>query len=822
MDQLLKDLKHALRMLLRSPGFTIAAVAALTLGIGATTAIFSVINTVLLKPLAFPYADRIVWFFLNTPDGEDLGGSPTRYNILRAQTQAFQDIAAYEFNVLGLSLTGGPYPEQVHAIHVTADYFHLLGAPVIEGRTFSADEDRPNGGHVAVIAYGLWHRRFAGDHSMIGKNIPLSGVPYTIIGVVGPSFKNELNTDTQPDIFLPFQIDPNSIDHARFFNIIGRLRPGVTLEMANAQLALATKEFHQKFPNMAGPKDHFMVKPLQDEIVVNVRPSLLVLAGAVCLVLLIASANVANLLLVRATGRRREIAIRLGLGAPRGRIVRQLLTESLLLSLTGGALGLALGVAGIRALLAINPGNIPRIGPGGALVTMDWRVLGFTLAVAFATGLLFGLFPALEASRTDLSTSLKESSGRSGTGAHSNKTRSLLVTAEISLALILLIGSALLIRTFVALRAANPGLDPHNVLTLRMSLSGPRFEHSAQVSDLVRDGAQRLEALPGVTRAGATYMLPLEGMFGVPFNIVGRTPVSGRYDGRGWAAASPGYFDVFRIPVLRGRAFNDRDNRASARVAIINETLARQFWPKGEPLGERLILGKGYGPEFEEPAREIVGIVGDVRNMGLSVDPPPTVYVPLAQVTDGITALASRASSLIWIVRTRGAPSQLSSVIQNQLQQASGGLPLASIRTMDEVVSRSSASADFNTLLMSIFGCTAIVLAAIGVYGLMAYSVAQRAQEIGIRLALGAAPERIRNMVIAQGMRLAIVGIAIGIACSFGLTRLLATFLFGVKPLDPLVFTLAPAMLGMIALFAAWLPARRATRIDPVAALRCE
>ena len=807
-------------MLVRTPGFTIAALAAITLGIGATTAIFSVVNAVLLKPLTYPDTDRIVRFYLNTPNGPDYGGSPTRYNLLRAQTQTFQDIAAYEFSGIGVGLTGGPYPEQVHAIHATANYFHLFGTPVIQGRTFTAQEDQPNGPHTAVISYGLWQRRFGGDRSIVGKSIPLSGVPHTIIGIVGPSFNTEL--DTPPDIWLPFQIDPNSVDHGRYFYMAGRLLPGVTIDMANAKLAPATKEFHEKYPNMAGPRDSFLVQPFQDSIVVQVRPSLLIMAGAVCLVLLIASTNVANLLLVRATGRKREIAIRVAIGANRMRIVRQLLTESILLSVIGAALGLLLGMAGIRALLSINPGNIPRIGLHGELITMDWRVLAFTVFVAIATGLLFGLFPALQSSRTDLNTSLKESSGRSGTGAHSNKTRSLLVTAEIALALILLIGSALLIRTFVALRAVKPGLDPHNVITMRMSLSGPNLQHSAQVNNLVRDGVQRLEALPGVTRAGATYMVPLEAMFGVPFNIVGRTPASGRYDGRGWIAASPGYFDVFRIPVLRGRAFNDRDDGAGARVAIINEALARQFWPKGEPLAERLILGKGYGPEFEEPARQIVGVVGDVHSFGLSADPPPVVYVPLAQVTDGLTALASRASSLVWIARTQNNPVQLSSAIQNQLQQASGGLPLASIRTMDEVVSQSTATEDFNALLMSIFGCTALLLAAIGIYGLMAYSVAQRTQEIGIRLALGAEISNVRNMVIVQGMRLAGIGIAIGIASSFGLSRFLATFLFGVKPWDPLAFTLVPAILGTVALIAVWIPARRATHIDPITALRCE
>jgi putative ABC transport system permease protein len=450
----MKDLKYALRMLLRSPGFTIAAVAALMLGIGATTAIFSVINTVLLKPLTYPDTARIVQFHLSTPNGPDYGGSPTRFNVLAAQTETFQDVVAYEDASSSLSLTGGPYPELVHAIHVTASYFHLFGAPVMEGRTFSADEDRPNGGHVAVLSYGLRQRRFAGDRSIIGRSISLSGTPYTVIGIVAPSFNTEL--DVPPDIWIPFQIDPNSVDHARYFSIVGRLRPGVTIDGANAQLALATKQFHEKFPDLAGPRDAFLAQPFQDAMVFDIRPSLVVLAGAVCLVLLIASANVANLLLVRATGRKREMAIRAAIGAGRGRMIRQLLAESLALSLTGGALGLAFGMAGIRAMLAINPGNIPRIGPHGALVKMDWRVLGFTILVTLATGLLFGLFPALQASRTDLNTALKESSARSGSGAHSNRARSLLVTAEVALALILLIGSALLIRTFVALRSIDP------------------------------------------------------------------------------------------------------------------------------------------------------------------------------------------------------------------------------------------------------------------------------------------------------------------------------------------------------------------------------
>jgi putative ABC transport system permease protein len=453
---------------------------------------------------------------------------------------------------------------------------------------------------------------------------------------------------------------------------------------------------------------------------------------------------------------------------------------------------------------------------------MDWRVVGFTIAVALVTGIIFGLFPALEASRADLNTSLKESSGRTGTGAHSNKSRSILVTAEIAIALILLIGSALLIRSFAAMRAIDPGLNPHHVLTMQMSLTGARFEHSIQVGEIVRAGVQRVQALPGVARASASYAVPTEIMFGVPFNIVGRTPRNGLYDGRGWVAASPGYFDALRIPVLRGRAFNERDDFAGTRVAIINAALAGEFWPQGDPLGERLILGKGYGPEFQEPAREIVGIVGNVRNFGLTITPRPAVYIPLAQVTDGITALAERASSLVWIVRTQVVPSQLSAAIQDELQRASGGLPVASVRTMDQVLAQSRASADFNSVVMSIFGVAAVLLAAIGIYGLMAYSVAQRTQEIGIRLALGAEPRGVRNMVIREGARLAIAGLVLGLGAAFGLTRLLASLLYGVQPRDLVVFAASLAILAGIALFSVWLPARRATRIDPIRALRCE
>ena len=818
METFIKDVKYSLRMFVQSPGFTLAAVGALALGIGANTAIFSVVNTVLLKPLAYPDADRMVQFLLTSPQGSGPGASATKFNVWRQQTAVFQDVAAYDFGGPGLNLTGGAYPEQIQGIHVTKDYFHLFGAPVAMGRTFTAEEDLPHGGHVVVLSNGLWKRRFGGDPNMVGKSISLGGDAYIVVGILGAGFAS----DPVADVWIPFQFDPNSTDQAHYFFAAGRLKPGVTLGMAKAALQIAADQFRRKYPAAMGPKGGFSVQPLQDAIVSDVRSSLLVLVGAVSFVLLIACANVANLLLVRATGRKREMAIRAALGAGRRRIVRQLLTESVMLAAVGGALGLALGSVGVRALLTLNT-DIPRIGEHGSAVTMDWRVLAFTVAVSLFTGVLFGLIPAIDASRVDLSATLKESGGRSGTGFRQNKARSLLVISETALALILLIGAALLIRSFVALRSVNPGFDAHNVLTMQMSLTGPRFEKTAGVAQLVRDAVERIKAVPGVVTAGSTCCLPLEGGFGLPFSVVGR-PVTdaNSNNGAGWMTISPGYYDVFKIPVIRGRAFNDRDDGAAARVVIINQAMARKFWPKGDPLTDRIIIGQGVGPEFDEPPRQIVGVVGDVRDGGLNRDPGPMMYIPVAQVNDGITALNNRIGPISWIIRTRGTPQSMGATIQNELRQASGGLPTARVRSMDEVVVRSTARADFNMLLLTIFACSALLLAAIGIYGLMAYSVQQRTQEIGIRMALGAESRTVRNMVVLQGMRLTLVGVVVGIAAAFFVTRLLASFLFGVTTWDPLIFVTVPLLLSLVALFAVWLPARRAIRIDPVVALRYE
>jgi putative ABC transport system permease protein len=813
------DIRFAVRSLLKAPAFTVIAILVIAVGIGANTAVFSVINTVLLKPLTYPDPQSLV-HLMNTGDqGSFPGANVPKFNIWRQQTGIFHQVAAYDSGGAGLNLTGNDQPEQVQGVHVTTDYFSILGAPVIAGRTFTAAEDSPHGGNVAVLSYGLWKRRFGGDRAIVGKNIQLNGQPYQVVGVIGRGFV----TDNPADLWLPFQFELNSQDQAHYFGVIARLKPGVTVPMANAQLKLAADQYRATYPGTLGPNNSFGVVLWQELMVRDTRSSLYVLLGAVGLVLLIACANVANLLLIRATARKRELATRSALGAGRWHIIRQLLTESLVISLTGGILGLILGFAGVRFLLAINPGSIPRIGEDGSAVTVDSHVLLFTLGISVLTGIFFGLVPAITASRKNLAAILNESSNRSGVGFRSGKVRSVLVVSEMALALVLVIGAALLIRTFMNLQAVDPGFDTHNVLTMAMSISGDRFQKSSGVAQVIHDGTERINAVPGVTASAAACCLPLQGGFGLPFNIVGRAngnnPNTG---GAGYFPVSWSYFDVFKVPILRGRNFTDRDNGSAPGVVIINEAMARQFWPKGDPLNDRVVIGPGMGPLFAEPPRQVIGVVGNTRDGGLNQDPGPTMYIPVAQMPDKVTELNSRIAPLWWIVRTRMEPHTLTAAVINAIREATGGLPVAHIRTMDDIVVLTTSRERFNMLLLTIFGGSALLMAAIGIYGLMSYSVQQRTQELGVRMALGAQSGNIRNMVIRQGMLLAAIGLLIGISGAFWLTKFLTGFLFGVKTWDPIAFILTPILLSAVALVAVWLPARKATRVDPMTALRFE
>jgi putative ABC transport system permease protein len=819
METLIQDLKQAVRALRQNPAFAAAAIAALTLGIGANTAIFSVVNAVLLRPVALPDPDRLVYFMNVTPNGTSQAASPAKFLHWRAQSDVVTDVSAFNTGIM--NYTGGSFPEQLRSGRVSVNFFKLMGASFQRGRSFSVEEDLPNGPRTVVLSHQFWSTRFNSDPEIVGKSLSLSAEPYVVIGVLGPNVSLR-EFGPEPDVWVAFQIDPNSVDQGHYFASAGRIKAGVTLAQAQAKLRASADAFRAKFPNFQA-QNSFSVMPVRDVLVRNVRQSLIVLVWAVGLVLLIACANVANLLLVRATGRRREIAVRAALGGSRARIVRQLLTESVVLSSIGGVLGLALGLAGIRALLAVNTAGLPRVGTDGAFVGIDWRVAAFTIGVSLGTGIVFGLIPALQASRVDLTTSLKEGGGRSGTGSRQAWTRSILVVTEVALAMILLIGSALLIKSAAALGRVEPGFDATNVLTMRMSLTGPQFKPSEGVAQMVRNGVEQLRTVPGVELASATCCVPLQGGYGLPFVISGRPLDNGPFHGGGnWMTVSPGYFEVFRIPVKRGRVFRESDNSGGPPSVIVNETFVRQFFQGQEPIGQHLTIGKGVMREFAaEPEREIIGVVGDSRDAGLNANPQPIMFIPQAQVPDAANALNVGLSPMAWVVRTRTDPAGLSKTIQDALQQATG-LPVSQVQSMNEVVSLSTSRQRFNMWLMSVFGAAAMLLAAIGIYGLMAYSVAQRHQEIGIRVALGAQLSAVRRMVIRQGMTLAIIGTAVGLGSAFGLARFVTDFLFQTGKWDPVVFTGVPVALLVVAFAAVWFPSARATRVDPVKALRAE
>ena len=826
MSSLLSDLRHAFRVLTSNPSFTTIAVAALALGMGANTAIFSVVNAVLLAPLPYPHSERIMRIARSYKD-DTVGPSVSipKFMTWKKANQTFQAMSLYDFSGPGLNLGSGDHPQQVKGIHVSAEYFQVFGVSPALGRGFLPEEDQPNGTKAAVLSSDLWRARFASDPSMVGKPILLGGDPYTVVGILPASF----HSDPPADVFIPMQADPNTTNQGHYLLAAGRLKPGATLDAAKANMRVAGEQFRAINAMFMDKNETVTVLPLRDALVGDVRLPLLILIGAVAFVLLIACANVANLLLARAAGRQREIAIRTAIGASRAHLIRQLLTESVLLSLTGGVLALFIGTWGVPLLLAVSPGNIPRVNAEGhvssAISTLDWHVLAFTFAVALATGILFGILPALKVSKLDVNSVLKESSGRSGTGLRHNRIRSVLVAAEIALAVILVAGAALMIRTFVGLRSVQPGFDPHNVITMQTSLTGGRYDSTLKASNLRRQVNDRIEALPGVRAAASTVMLPVsDGGIDLDFVIEGVAPPKGQTvnGDETWRFISPHYFTALRVPLLRGRFFDQRDTVYSARVVIINQAFAKKYWPSRDPLGARIQIGVGLGKEFDEPPRQIVGVVGNVRESGIRDADEPAMYAPDTQITDGLTKLANNVIPLSWIVQTVADPSSLTAAIQHEIQSVDGQLAASKIRTMDQVISESTARENFNTLLLAIFAALALLLAAIGVYGLMSYTVEQRTQELGIRMALGAARSDMLKLLVRQGMLLAGIGVAIGLAASFALNRVLAGLLFGVKATDPLSYAAVAVILISAALLATYIPARRATKIDPIVALRYE
>jgi predicted permease len=838
-ENFFQDLRHGLRMLRKSPGFTTAAVLTLALGIGANTAVFSVVNTVLLRPLGYSEPDRMVSFYVQNDIRLESISIPI-FMIWRQQTGVLQDFAIYgsAYKDPGISLTKTDHPETLRASHVSAGFFRLFGASVEAGRTFTDQEDVPHGPNVAVISDGFWRRRFGADPGLVGNTISLGGESYVVVGVVhdmepshssfslmlGPS----LRIDTPADVWLPLQADPDSTFQSLDYRGAARLKPGVTLEMAQAATNLAQTQFRKKFPGLTWiPGFRWRLESMSDAMVGDVRLALLVLMGAVSFVLLIACANVANLLLARAAHRRREMAIRAALGARRLRIVFQLLTETLPLSLAGGALGIALGYGFLRVLLTNSLVDLPRIGGQGSAVTLDWRVLLFTLLATVVTSIAFGLIPALSLSRRDVHAGLKESDPRSGTGLGRKKTRSILVVLEMALSLILLSGAALLMRTFVALKGVNPGFNTGHILTCEMSLNQPRLDQTSAVARLVRDAQRRVEALPGVEMLAVTRELPLDQARDVGGILIEGRPKNTKQPGVDFREISTRYFDVFRIPLLQGRLFSERDTEHTPRVAIVNETMAKMFWPgypaAGSPIGERILMDySDLGGPAESPL-QIVGVVGDARDVALGSAPEPMMYLLVNQCSDWFNAWDNRLlGPLIWVIRTKGEPLLLNDAIQRELRIASGGLAVAHVRAMDQVRAEATADSTFNMTLFNVFAGIAIALAAIGIFGVMACFVNERTQEIGLRIALGARPRDVLGMVVRQGMRLVLIGVFVGIMGSLALTPLIASLLYGVKSSDPIVLTCVALLLGAVALGTVYFPARRATKVDPVLALRWE
>jgi putative ABC transport system permease protein len=803
MEKLLQDLRYAIRMLLKKPSFTIIVVLALGIGIGANTAIFSVVNAILLRPLPYKNFDRISMIWMSNPKlgvSEDWHSYPN-YVDYKEQNQVFEDMAA--FNTRSFNLTGAGDPVRVVGVWNTASLFSVLGVDAALGRTFTEDEQEPGKDMIVVLSNGLWRRNFGGDASVIGQQISLNGINRTVIGVMPASFAFPEKTT---EFWVPLTITPqrkqarNSIS----YKAVGRLKPGVTLAQAQADMAAIAKQLDdQYFQSDYGVN----LRLIHDQETHTVRSALLVLLGAVGFVLLIACANVANLLLARAAMREKEVAIRLALGARRWRIIRQLLTESVLLGVLGGAVGLLLAVWGLSALVALAPADIPRLDQTG----IDARVLAFTLGISLVTGLIFGLVPALQASRPDVNDALKEG-GRGSTGGGGARIRNLLVVSEIALSLVLLVGAGLLIRSFMRLQQFELGFNPEHLITMRVQLPGSKYKERKQVADFFQQLFERIEAVPGVQSAGAISTIFLSDTpNSTNFAIEGRPQATGAQSIEvPLDAVSAKYFKVMGIPLISGREFDERDATGTPPVAIINETFANRFFAGEDPIGKRYVYG---GPAPDHPWITIVGVVGDMRRTGFDRPVRPETFLPESQNPD---------NALTVVARTSGDPASFAGMLRDQVWSIDREQSVYDIKTMDQTLSEMLSQRRFNMLLLGVFASVALLLAALGIYGVISYSVSQRTHEIGIRMAMGAQSRDVLSLVVRHGLVLTGTGIGAGLIASFGLTRLMATLLYGVSATDPVTFIAIPVVLAGVALGACFVPARRASRVDPIEALRYE
>jgi len=809
METLWQDIRFGFRQLLRKPGFTLIAVLSLALGIGANTAIFSLVDAVLLRPLPFGDPDRLVmvWedaaklgFPRNTP-------APANYVDWKAQNTVFEDMAALNWG--NYALTDEGEPEKVESQNVTANFFPLLGVKPFLGRVFTEEEDKPGANRVALISYGLWQRRFGGDPALVGKEILLDGRKHSVLGVMPPGFQF---MSKETGLWLPAAFTPQELANrgGHYLTVLARLKTGVTVAQARADIASVTQRINQANPQSNGFEVGSVVISLREQLAGDVRPALIVLVVAVGFVLLIACANIANLLLARGAARYREIAVRTALGAGRRRIVRQLLTESVLLAVAGGVTGLLFAWLSFSFLKQIIPDSMAL----NAGVRIDAKIFGFTMLLSLLTGIIFGLVPAMQAAKVDLNEALKQSGGRTGTGVGHRRLRGALVVTEIALALVLLVGAGLLIQTFLRLRALDLGLNPENVLTLRTSLPRSKYSELPKRAAFYKQVLERVRALPGVVAAGYSSAVPLTWKGGTTsFTIEGQEPKPGQDANNRQVTA--GYMESLGIKLRQGRFFDEHDDAQAQPVSIINETMARQYWSSSEnALGKRFRMFQG---DSSMPWITVVGIIGDVKEMGLEANAKPETFFPYQQLPQMLWNMPRDLT-----IRTTGDPLSVVAAVRQAIWSVDPAQPVSNVRTMEEILSEEVAQRRIGMTLLASFAALALLLASLGIYGVLSYSVTQRTQEIGIRMALGAGRRDVLQQVMGDGLRLAAAGVAIGLGVSFALTRLMAGLLFGVSASDPRTLAGVTLLLITIALLACYIPARRAAKVDPMIALRYE
>ncbi|HSS19138.1 MAG TPA: ABC transporter permease [Pyrinomonadaceae bacterium] len=802
METLLRDLRYGARSLLKRPGFTAMALLALALGIGANTAIFSLVNAVLLRPLPFSEPDKLVWVFGNIRGGGSRASvSPLDFLDYRKENTTFEEFAASFSVPVPINLTGSGEPERLTSAGVTGNYFRALGVKPMLGQTLQPQNEKTGSDQVTVLSYALWQKRFGGDPDIVNKTITLDSRPFLILGVMPPGF----SYPGESQLWVPMNFDaaPGMKQRkAHFLRPIGKLKEGVTLAQAQADTDAVARRLEEQYPD-TNQNWNLRLVSLREQLVGNTRPTLLILFGTVGFVLLIACANVANLLLVRAAGRQKEIALRSAMGAGRLRIIRQMITESVLLSVVGGALGTLLSIWGIELLVKLSEGSLPST----AIVRIDATVLGFTLLVSVLTGVLFGLAPALRTMRLNLSEALKEGSRSAGDSARRNRVRSGLVVLESALAVVLLIGAGLLVKSLIRLQNVSPGFEAHNVLTLRVDLPRGKYDKPEKTTNFFSQLETRLRGLPGVEEVGYISELPLTGQPNdMPYTVDGRDPndPSASFD-HDFRRVNLRYFNSLNIPLLRGRNFTEQEVRQSAKVLIVSQLLVNQAFPTEDPIGKRIVMAMG------DDKWEIIGVVGDVRHRGLESAPAPAMYLP-----------TYANGSMNVVIKGKVEPTTLAAAVRKEVSAIDPDQPIAAVRTMEDWMSTSVAGPRYRTTLLTLFALVALLLAATGIYGVMAYSVTQRTHEIGVRMALGARRFDVLRLVVRQGMTLVLAGVVVGLLAAFGLTRVMRTLLFDVTANDPLTFVAVAGLLTLVAFLACYVPARKATKVDPLTALRYE